>query len=113
MHCQKAYIKVKLRKKLYKNNSLFVFFFIQIFTFQTKDQLINTDLGNNLVPFFFFFFLGQMNLTSPIKKNNFDLQVSSYKAFYQNHLFFLFFFVFVLPSYVNNQQPVPKFNSSV
>ena len=54
-----------------------------------------------------------MNLTSPIKKNNFDLQVSSYKAFYQNHLFFLFFFVFVLPSYVNNQQPVPKFNSSV
>ena len=98
--------KLNLENNDTKHDSLFSFFFFDSnFHLQntSEDQLMHTALGHNLVPWIF------LTVNKNKKKNNSDLQVSSWKVFYQNHMLFVFVFL----SYMNNQQSVPKFNSSV
>ena len=98
--------KLHLENNDTKHDSLFSFFFFDSnFHLQntSEDQLMHTAPGHNLVPWIF------LTVNKNKKKNNSDLQVSSWKVFYQNHMLFVFVFL----SYMNNQQSVPKFNSSV
>ena len=86
----------------------FLFFFIQIFTFRTLQKTNWRTQPLDIIWFHEFFWQMKINFSNK-KKNNSDLQVSSWKVFYQNHMLFVFVFL----SYMNNQQSVPKFNSSV
>ena len=65
MHCQKAYIKVH-QKTNWRTQPLDIIWFHEFF-WQMKINFSNK------------------------KKNNSDLQVSSWKVFYQNHMLFVFF----------------------
>ena len=101
--------KLNLENNDTKHDSLFSFFFflIQIFTFRTLQKTNWRTQPLDIIWFHEFFW--QMKINFSNKKNNSDLQVSSWKVFYQNHMLFVFVFL----SYMNNQQSVPKFNSSV
>ena len=98
MHCQKAYIKVTLRKKLYKTwFIIFFFFFYSNFHLQntSEDQLMHTALGHNLIPWIF------LTVNKNKKKNNSDLQVSSWKVFLPKSCF-LFLFLFYPVMWITN-----------
>ena len=100
--------KLNLENSDTKRDSLFsFFFFIQNFTFRTLQKTNWRTQPLDIIWFHEFFW--QMKINFSNKKNNSDLQVSSWKVFYQNHMLFVFVFL----SYMNNQQSVPKFNSSV
>ena len=102
--------KLNLENNDTKHDSLFSFFFflIQFFTFRTLQKTNWRTQPLDIIWFHEFFWQMKINFSNK-KKNNSDLQVSSWKVFYQNHMLFVFVFL----SYMNNQQSVPKFNSSV
>ena len=101
--------KLNLENNDTKHDSLFSFFFflIQIFTFRTLQKTNWRTQPLDIIWFHEFFWQMKINFSNK-KKNNW-LTSKFLKSFLPKSHAFCFFFL----SYMNNQQSVPKFNSSV